>query len=62
MSTNKFEEKAREIVDQVLDYSEFVSAISSALEAAYQEGRESEAAMNELVKIGQEIDNDPTDV
>ena len=93
MTTNKFEEKAHEIVNAgycgtckticgghvICDTEElpcddpywmplrdnddlFISAISSALEAAYQEGRQSEAAMNELVKIGQEVDKDPTNV
>ena len=63
--TNKFEEKAlalRQAVNLCTDESQALAAISSALEAAYQEGRQSEAAMNELVKIGQEVDKDPTNV
>lgn len=62
------EEWAREIVGDFLikpdvdcdniDLTSMVSAIATALEVAYQEGIQSERAMNELVKIGQEIDKD----
>jgi hypothetical protein len=64
------EEKATEALDSVIhpscfgddfdfdfdDRKRLISAIAAALEEAYKAGRESEAAMWEMAKVGQEID------